>query len=151
MATLPSGAALADEDEWLFALESGGALYTGGAVPSIGGGAELQLSRGLTELFWLGVAGGGTLLYEAPQRGYALAQVGLLFDVFRTVPFLDLGLGVDVYGGRSSLLLRVGAGADYLWTRDFGIGAVVRYQPALSDEVEHLFTLGVRLSWRMED
>lgn len=141
----------ADPDEWLLGLETSGALYSGGAEPSLGGGAELQLSRGLTDMLWLGVAGGGTLVLDGPARGYALGQVTLLLDVFRTLPFVDLGLGVDVYGGRSSVLLRVGVGADYLLGRQLGLGVVFRYQPALTDPVEHLFVLGLRLSWRLED
>lgn len=148
---MPCTRAEADEGEWLLALEAGGALYSGGAVPSVGGDAALQLSLGLTDMVWLGVAGGGTLLYEGPARGFALAQVSLLFDVFRTVPFVDLGFGAETYDGESSLLFRLGVGADYLVSPSAGLGVVLRYQPALTTSVEHLFLLGLRLSWRWDD
>ncbi len=135
----------------MLALEAQAALYSGGAVPSVGGGGELQLRTGLTDMIWVGLGGGLTALHEGPFRAFALGELALLFDVFRTVPFVELGAGAETYDGHSSVLLRVGAGADYLVSSSIGLGLSLRYQPALGDEVEHLFTLGLRLVWRLSD
>jgi hypothetical protein len=133
-----------------------------------GGGLGVDVGYGLTESLWLR----GTLFYTAqaadasPNAGLPAGIISIgggflgiswAFDVLRVIPFLDVGVGALFATGaghadRIDLGLEVGIGADYLVSRRFSIGGVVRYYSFVTNasNIPVYLYAGPRLAWRFD-
>ncbi|MCC7385455.1 MAG: hypothetical protein IT384_26635 [Deltaproteobacteria bacterium] len=150
-ALLPS-AAVADDDEWLLALEPGLGLFSA-ADPAValraGLGGEASLWLGVDEAAWIFLSGGAEQsLGDGPAIGEAAAGLALAIDVLRTIPFLEVAGGLGWHSGDLAPLLRLGLGADYLLSPSFSVGGVVRYRPFYGVEGESWLTFHLRFSYR---
>lgn len=151
---LSEGVAAAGEDELVLALEPAYAVLTRDGSTH-GGGAEASVWIGLTEALWL-TASGGILGFDRGQDLPDLLYEGAggivaALDVLRTIPFVEAAVAALASEDAIVPSVRVGLGADYLVSPALSIGAVIRYRP-LADELrsDSLFTLHLRVSWRLE-
>lgn len=146
---LASSPARADSDEWqVQAGPSWGILQSGDGVAHAAG-ADASFWLGLAGASWLFLSAGGNHFFgdDAFTRFEATGGLVFAFDVFRTVPFLELGVGMEMVDGDPAPIVRGGIGADYLVSKNFGLGAVFRYYP-LVERGDHLFSFGLRVVFR---
>lgn len=154
---LPLGAR-AEYKEWSFsAFPAYAVTYVDSRAPS-GGGGGLEVGFGITEALTLKASGflswhpvAATKMTAAGTIGEFASMVGLSYslDVIRLVPTLDVAIGlVGVRGSagfadsaRSNAVVAsstafgigVGLGLDYLLTRHWSVGLVVRYHAFVTD------------------
>ncbi len=145
--------ALADEGEWVLALEPDFGAFTGaidgGRGTAIGFGGQAAFWLGLTTATWLFVDGGAhQALSGGPLIGETAGGVVVALDVLRTIPFAEIGLGADIRGERVEPVLRLGLGADFLVNKSFSIGLVGRYRPVFGSDGESWYTLSLRIGLR---
>jgi outer membrane protein W len=141
--------ARADEREWILSLQPAAALLHLGGETAWGGGAGLDLSYGFTDALAVRVTGaatahalgatmndpGGTVL--AYNAGAGLTYT---IDILRLVPYVDFAIGLvgttrEVNGERrtsNQLGMELGLGVDYLVSRRWAVGFVVRYHAYLT-------------------
>jgi len=131
-----------------------------------GGGLALEAQYGLSDSLWLS----GTWFYAAHDAkardtlpagllsvGGAFVGLDYSFDVLRVIPFVQLGLGAFLehgagYATAMDFGLHAGLGADFLVTRGFSLGLVVRYYAFLTniDTIPVYLQAGLRVSWRWD-
>lgn len=164
-----AGSAGADQGEVTVAGHGGAALHQLDGRLAPGGGGGISAGYGLVDALTL--HGGASLtvhhLPGGPDGGLLLtwfAGAGLAYalDIIRFVPSLEFAVGAigvrrPLAGDRSEHRLGVGVQValafDYLLTRRLSVGALVRYQAALSapDAIPlHLF-VGPRVTIRFGD
>jgi hypothetical protein len=144
--------ALADEGEWVLALEPEVGVFdpSGGGDNELGAGGQATFWIGLSPASWLFASTGAEVsLTEGPEIGEAVVGAVAALDVLRTIPFLEAGGGLSLVRGEVMPLLRLGLGADYLVSPTFSVGAVVRYRPFFGDGDQWL-TFHLRIALRGE-
>lgn len=127
-------ASWAAEDELVVSLEPGYGMLVSSDVTQHGAGGAISGWLGLTDTLWL-AASMGVLTF--PERAEASAAtlweahggVVAALDVFRWIPYLEGLIGVVGEGGRLAPTVRLGAGVDYLITREWFVGLVLRTRP----------------------
>lgn len=157
---LPGAAMATGEGEKQVAADLGMALAGGDDKAHPGVQFGVEATKGLTDA-WAAHAGASyAFLPGQPADGLrhlTTLSLGATYslDVLRWVPFLDLGVSVaDLRGGSASsqyLGPRVGAGADYLLSRGWSLGALARFDylalrlHGSGSSRPWLTTIGVRL------
>ena len=160
------GVALADEKEVIVAVEPAFALMHVNSSTAWGGGAGLDLSYGVTDAVAIRATGAFTgHSLEATTGGPAgtllawHAGLGLTYtiDIVRVVPYIDFAVGVmgterpapaGATVTNNQLGVEIGVGVDYLISRRWAVGVVVRYHAfltALSD-IPVYFYAGPRIA-----
>jgi len=164
--------AAAGEDEWQVSARLGvGDVDVDGRAP-LGVLAGADLEYGFTDA-WAARLSLGTGFHHVDadmknmlpggrvRASTALIGITYTFDVLRLVPYIQTGLGVINFSGAVTnpglkLDAELGAGADYLLTRRWALGAVLQYQftPAqlFGSAMEFggtsfYFALAARISW----
>ena len=165
LALLFAAPARGDEKELTLALQPGFAVASVDGQTLYGGGGSLDLAYGLTDALALRVTGAFTAHHidkigDAPAGTFLAYQAGVgltyTLDILRLVPFFDVAIGllgsVRPRGGGNEVNnqfgIQLGVGVDYLVTRRFSVGAVVRYHAylqALSTIPVYIF-IGPRIS-----
>jgi opacity protein-like surface antigen len=142
LASAARPAAAVGVEEWELAADARAVWVEADDRRPIGPGIGLQLQRGFTDAFAVRLALGvsrhdvgsnGEQPGGAVTAASAFAGITYAIDVLRVVPFVELGVGLlDVSGAvserRHGLGFDLGLGAQYLVTRDWGLGATIRYQ-----------------------
>jgi hypothetical protein len=130
-----------------------------------GGGLASDLTLGLSEAFSARAtafftahpasAAGDALPKGTIWTGGVFLGLDYAFDVLRLVPFLDMGLGALVHGSEEKRTsadfgVEVGVGADYLVTRGFSLGVMLRYYAFITSirDIPVYLYVGPRLAWR---
>lgn len=165
------GTASAEQRELSIGLQPAyGLTYIDQRTPS-GGGGFMHLAYGITDALGVQVTGGATAHPVAALEdemnplpaGLLLtwqATAGIVYslDIVRIVPFFEAGIGVlgamvrtekgteQTLGASASL----GLGADYMITRRWALGVVIRYHLLLSDleRIPIYLTVGPRVVLR---
>jgi hypothetical protein len=140
--------ARAGEDEWHLTLAPAYGLVDFDARSPSGVGAFVQASYGITESLAVWVAASWTahpvdadkdrkLPDGTIQVVGGMAGIRYAFDVLKTVPYLDVGLGVLAAQGAgssgTSLAYDVGLGFDRLVSPHWSWGFVIEYHAFISD------------------
>lgn len=118
-----------------------------------GGGLGVDYERGITDVVWLRASARGAV-YDGPNglawSGGATVGITWALDIFRYVPYANLGLGALVVGGGLDTELKpvveLGFGMDVLESRKWSWGFVFRFDSFASQA--RFFTIGPRISWR---
>lgn len=150
--------ASAAPDELIVAVEPGyeRRVQPDGGQDGVGGSLSAWL--GLTDSLWLMGSAGlfgvvrGDEGDDDPVRYEVMGGIVGALDVFRIVPFVELGAGV--VGVKSQVLptVRLGAGLDYLLNPQWAVGAVLRYRPLPEEDLaQAAISAQLRLSFRFED
>lgn len=145
------GSAAADEKEFILALDPAFGFVVDGDRHAWGGGTGLDLSYGVTDALAVRATGAFTA-HNLPATkdlvGGLLtawhAGVGITYavDATRLVPYFDLAVGLlgrtePVKGGGNKagydFGAEIGIGVDYLITRRWAVGFVVRYHAYLTN------------------
>jgi hypothetical protein len=158
---LASPALAVDQGEWQLSAGPSFALLVEGNNPTSGLGGRIEGRYGLTDdsSAWAAVSSSWHPRAAAQARASsASAGFALAFNVFRVVPFAEVGAAVtDVQTGsdlRAGYLGFEGAGgAEYLFDRHWSAAAVARYQylvvklggAAAADRNPGVLTVGLRL------
>ena len=161
---LARGAA-ADEKEFVLSVAPAFSFLRVDGQTAVGGGGAVDLTYGLTDAFALRATGAftgqGIGRSDTAPAGSVLAYhaglgVTYTIDILRVVPSLDFSVGLlgvrrptsagDQYTNQFGV--EIGLGVDYLLTRRFAIGVVVRYHASLTSitELPAYVYLGPRLS-----
>lgn len=142
-----SGSAQAFERQWHLGAGLGGALLAG-TDASLGPALGVHGAYGLSDVFDLKLdfitaphsVAGERLWIHGVSAGLAYK-----IDVFEWVPYVGLGVGYYRLGpeppsglNRDEPGLSVDLGLDYALTRQFGLGAQMRYHAFLSDPLASL-------------
>jgi opacity protein-like surface antigen len=175
IATLLPLRARAEFKEWTFsAFPAYAVTYVDSRSPS-GGGGGLEVGFGVTEALTLKASGflswhpaAATKMTAAGTLGEFATMLGLSYslDVIRLVPTFDVAIGVlgirgsagfadtaksnAVVASSTAFGIGLGLGVDYLLTRHWSVGVVVRYHAFLTDITRipvYLF-VGPRVSFR---
>ncbi len=150
---LVAPAAHAEEDERAFSLSLSYARYTIPDHEPDGGVIGIDYERGLSDAVWLrGSVGGGLYYSDGPAySGHAIIGLTYAFDVLKYVPYANVGVGAIIVAGDEfdteiEPLIEIGGGVDFLRSREFSWGFVVRYE-TFTNETSFV-TSGVRMTWR---
>lgn len=155
---LTARAAEAASDELVLAIEPGYDRLSRTEASQNGVGGTATAWFGLTDSLWLLASGGAfQMLDEDPGRDRllrweAFGGIVAALDVFRVVPHLELAGGV--VGGRGGVhpTIRVGVGADYLFTPEWSAGVALRYRPLPEEDIAQAsvtaqLRVGYRFAW----
>jgi len=150
---LAGPAARAEDGERAFSLSLSYASYTIPDHEPLGGVIGVDYERGLSDAVWVrGSAGGGLYYSDGPAySGHAIIGLTYAFDVLKYVPYANVGAGAIVVAGDEfdteiEPLIEIGAGIDFLRSREFSWGFVVRYETYTHET--SFVTAGARMTWR---
>ena len=149
-----SGPASAGEDDRSLSLSLSYATF---AIPDYsphGTVVGVDYERGLSEALAVRISGGGGAYYadSSPSfTGHMVVGMTYLFDVLKYVPYINGGVGGIVIAGSDidtqvAPLVEVGLGLEFLHSRSFSYGAILRFESQLKET--HFFTGGLRITWR---
>ncbi|MSP63982.1 MAG: hypothetical protein EXR72_27300 [Myxococcales bacterium] len=141
--------AAADEKELILSAQPGFSFLRIEGQTTWGGGGGIDLSYGVTDALAVRVTGALTAhSVGASANGPGgtalawLAGVGVTYtlDILRVVPYVDFAIGLlgtrhrTAQGSvvENNAGVQIGLGVDYLVTRRFAVGVVVRYQASLA-------------------
>ena len=118
-----------------------------------GGVLGFDFEHGLSDTIALRAAAAGGLYYQDAMAytGHAVVGLTYVFDVLKWVPYVNLGVGGIVVDGaeldlRIEPLIELGAGVDFLQSREFSWGLQARYETYTTRT--HFLSAGLRMTWR---
>lgn len=151
----------AGQEEWVFSAVPQGTMLRGWQSTHWGGGLALGLEYGFTDSWGIK----GTLSYdiltgigeEPDLLSVALGGVHAVYtvDILQIIPYLQAGAEGAVIGGGSQdwnafFGVRLGAGMDYLLTREWSLGLDIGYHLFIPDtrNLPAMVTVGFRIGRR---
>lgn len=158
LATSAAAPARAASDELVLLVEPGYERLSRQLESQNAVGATATGWIGLTDSLWLSISGGAfqTLNEESDRETFlrweAFGGVAAALDVFRVVPHLEVLGGVVGARGKVFPTVRVGVGADYLFTPEWSAGVALRFRPLPEEDIatsaiSAQLRIGYRFAW----